>query len=219
MTKIVGIEVNGVLRDTLGKFTQLYEKHFIEEQDSESLGRTFDLDMSGNTFEYKEENEFKYEILSDVTSLNLMDHFKFKNNDELYSFMYEDFVMQIFGHAGSSETFTFNDLNNLYLDHRDSCDVIIISDEIGRSKPATLFFLSKFGSLVETVIFYSMSTKNRLWDNVDVLLTSNPENITNAPSDKIVVKYITEYNKSVKCNYEISSLGEFSELLKKLKLC
>ena len=156
MTKIVGIEVNGVLRDTLGKFTQLYEKHFIEEQDSESLGRTFDLDMSGNTFEYKEENEFKYEILSDVTSLNLMDHFKFKNNDELYSFMYEDFVMQIFGHAGSSETFTFNDLNNLYLDHRDSCDVIIISDEIGRSKPATLFFLSKFGSLVESVIFYSM---------------------------------------------------------------
>jgi hypothetical protein len=69
--------------------------------------------------------------------------------------MYEDFVMQIFGHAGSSETFTFNDLNNLYLDHRDSCDVIIISDEIGRSKPATLFFLSKFGSLVESVIFYS----------------------------------------------------------------
>jgi hypothetical protein len=175
--------------------------------------------MSGNTFEHNEENEFKYEILSDVTSLNLMDHFKFKNNDELYSFMYEDFVMQIFGHAGSSETFTFNELNNLYLDHRDSCDVIIISDEIGRSKPATLFFLSKFGSLVESVIFYSMSTKNRLWDNVDVLLTSNPENITNAPSDKIVVKYITEYNKSVKCNYEISSLGEFDELLKKLKLC
>jgi hypothetical protein len=78
MTKRVGIEVNGVLRDTLGKFTQLYEKHFIEEQDSESLGRTFDLDMSGNTFEHNAENEFKYEILSDVTSLNLMDHFKFK---------------------------------------------------------------------------------------------------------------------------------------------
>ena len=62
MTKRVGIEVNGVLRDTLGKFTQLYEKHFIEEQDSESLGKTFDLDMSGNTFEHNEENEFKYEI-------------------------------------------------------------------------------------------------------------------------------------------------------------
>ena len=217
MTKRVGIEVNGVLRDTLGKFTQLYEKHFIDEQDSESLGKTFDLDISGNTFEHMIDDDFKYEILSDVTSLDLMKHFKFKNDDELYSFMYEDFVMQIFGHAGSSETFTFNVLNSLYFDHRDSYDIKIISDEIGKSKPATLFFLSKFGSLIETVIFYSMSTKNRLWDNIDVLLTSNPENITNAPSDKIIVKYITEYNKSVKCDYEISSLSEFNELLKKLK--
>lgn len=217
MMKRVGIEVNGVLRDTLGKFTQLYEKHFIDEQDSESLGKTFDLDISGNTFEHKEDNNFRYEILSDITSLDLMKHFKFKNDDELYSFMYEDFVMQIFGHAGSSETFTFNVLNSLYFDHRDSYDIKIISDEIGKSKPATLFFLSKFGSLIETVIFYSMSTKNRLWDNVDVLLTSNPENITNPPLDKIVVKYITEYNKSVKCDYEISSLSEFNELLKKLK--
>lgn len=217
MMKRVGIEVNGVLRDTLGKFTQLYEKHFIDEQDSESLGKTFDLDISGNTFEHKEDSNFRYEILSDITSLDLMKHFKFKNDDELYSFMYEDFVMQIFGHAGSSETFTFNVLNSLYFDCRDSYDIKIISDEIGKSKPATLFFLSKFGSLIETVIFYSMSTKNRLWDNVDVLLTSNPENITNAPLDKIIVKYITEYNKSVKCDYEISSLSEFNELLKKLK--
>jgi hypothetical protein len=41
MMKRVGIEVNGVLRDTLGKFTQLYEKHFIEESRSESLGTNF----------------------------------------------------------------------------------------------------------------------------------------------------------------------------------
>lgn len=217
MTKRVGIEVNGVLRDTLGKFTQLYEKHFIEEQDTESLGKTFDIDVSGNTFEHKQDMDFNYEIISDITSLDLMKHFKFKNDDELYSFMYEDFVMQIFGHAGSTETFTFNELNNLYLEHRDTLDIMIVSDEIGKSKPATLFFLSKFGSLLETIIFYSMSTKNRLWDNVDILLTSNPENILDAPSGKIIVKYITEYNKSVKCDYEITSLGQFNELLKKLK--
>ena len=27
----IGIEINGVLRDTFTKFTQLYEKHMIEE--------------------------------------------------------------------------------------------------------------------------------------------------------------------------------------------
>ena len=219
MTKRVGIEVNGVLRDTLGKFTQLYEKHFIEEQDSESLGKTFDLDMSGNTFEHNEENEFKYEILSDVTSLNLMNHFSFRNEDELYSFTYEDFAMQIFGHAGSSETFTFNDLNEIYLKYRDNNELLIVSDEMGRSKPASLFFLSKFGCQLEKVKFYSNTTINSMWDEVDVLLTSNPNLILEKPKDKIVVKYITNYNKNIKSDYEIEKLKDFDEVLQKLKIC
>ena len=44
----IGIDVNGVLRDTLGKFDQLYEKHLIEKPDDEVLGQTYELDMSGN---------------------------------------------------------------------------------------------------------------------------------------------------------------------------
>ena len=61
MTKI-GIDVNGVLRDTLEKFDQLYEKHLIDTDPEGTLGQTFELDMSGNTlpidsdvepFEYK----------------------------------------------------------------------------------------------------------------------------------------------------------------------
>ena len=86
--KRIGIEINGVLRDTIGKFTQLYEKHMIEESQPE--GRTFEIDMSGNTEELLTTEEFEYKILSDVTSLNLMDHFKFNDENELYSFTYED---------------------------------------------------------------------------------------------------------------------------------
>jgi hypothetical protein len=44
----IGIEINGVLRDTIGKITQLYEKHMIEEKDD---NKTFDVDISGNTEE------------------------------------------------------------------------------------------------------------------------------------------------------------------------
>ena len=72
----------------------------IDEKEEDS--KTYELDMSGNTEEITPKEEFKYEILSDVTSLNLMDHFRFNDENELYSFMYEDFAMQIFGHAGSS---------------------------------------------------------------------------------------------------------------------
>jgi vacuolar-type H+-ATPase subunit B/Vma2 len=127
--------------------------------------------------------------------------------------------MQIFGHAGSSETFTFNDLNEIYLKYRDNNELLIVSDEMGRSKPASLFFLSKFGCQLEKVKFYSNTTINSMWDEVDVLLTSNPNLILEKPKDKIVVKYITNYNKNIKSDYEIEKLKDFDEVLQKLKIC
>ena len=199
--KRIGIEINGVLRDTIGKFTQLYEKHMIEEKEEDS--KTYEIDMSGNTEELNTKEEFEYKILSDVTSLNLINHFNFNDENELYSFMYEDFAMQIFGHAGSTETFTFNDLNEIYLKYRDENDLLIVSDEMGKSKPASLFFLSKFGCQLEKVKFYSNSTINSMWNEIDVLLTANPTLLLEKPKDKIVVKFNTVYNKDVNCDYEI----------------
>ena len=217
--KKIGIEINGVLRDTITKFIQLYEKNMIEENETENNLKSFDIDMSGNTDLVIEEENFKYEIKNEVTSLNLMNHFSFRNEDELYSFTYEDFAMQIFGHAGSSETFTFNDLNEIYLKYRDNNELLIVSDEMGKSKPASLFFLSKFGCQLEKVKFYSNTTINSMWDEVDVLLTSNPNLILEKPKNKIVVKYITNYNKNIKSDYEIEKLKDFDEVLQKLKIC
>jgi hypothetical protein len=206
-----------VLRDTIGKFTQLYEKHMIEEKEDGS--KTYELDMSGNTEELNPKEDFEYKILNDVTSLNLMDHFSFNDENELYSFMYEDFAMQIFGHAGSTETFTFNDLNEIYHNYRNTNELLIVSDEMGKSKPASLFFLSKFGCLLEKIKFYSNFTINSMWDEIDVLLTANPQLILEKPKDKIVVKYNTTYNKNVEADYEIEKLKEFDDILKKLNLC
>jgi len=217
--KRIGIEINGVLRDTISKFIQLYEKNMIEENETENNLKSFDVDISGNTDLVIEEENFKYEIKNEVTSLNLMNHFSFRNEDELYSFTYEDFAMQIFGHAGSSETYTFNDLNEIYLKYRDNNELLIVSDEMGRSKPASLFFLSKFGCQLEKVKFYSNSTINSMWNEIDVLLTSNPSLLLEKPKDKIVVKYNTNYNKNVDCEYVIDSLKEFDEILKKLEIC
>jgi hypothetical protein len=212
--KRIGIEINGVLRDTIGKFTQVYEKHMVEESDDEN--KTYEIDLSGNTKENTTENNFEYKIINDVTSLELMSHFTFKDSDELYSFMYEDFVMQIFGHAGSTETFTFNDLNDFYINFRDNYEIIIVSDEMGRSKPASLFFLSKFGCLVENIKFYSNTTLQNLWDSLDILVSANPKLIENAPENKTVIKYETPYNKNVTCEYEITELKKLNEIIKNI---
>ena len=122
--------------------------------------------------------------------------------------------MEIFGHAGSTETFTFNDFNNIYLELRNENDIVIISDEIGKSKPATLFFLSKFGCLTEEVKFYSNSTINSMWDRIDILLTANPDLLLNYPKDKRVIKFNTKYNEHIEFEESIDSLKDFLDKLK-----
>ena len=222
MTKRIGIEINGVLRDTVGKFTELYEKHMIDKNHYESTDKTYQIEFSGDTEEILElnentkDNKFEYKILSPVTSLDLENHFLFKDKDELYSFMYEDYTIELFGHAPSTEMMTFNLLNDIYYNLRDTHDLIIVSDEIGRSKPSSLFFLSKFGCLVEKIFFYSEITKNNMWNDIDILLTANPSLLLNKPSNKIVIKYITNFNKDIESEYSISSLSEFEDKLKKI---
>lgn len=217
MTKIA-IDINGVLRDTIGKFDQLYEKHLIEKNEDQFLGQTYELDMSGNTeiIESSEDN-FKYEKLSDVTTLNLNDHYTFKSSEELFNFMFEEYAMELFGHAPSTEMTTFNMLNDLYFDLRDDNELLVVSREIGKSKPSSLFFLSKFGCLLEKVVFFSDITTNDMWNQVDILLTADPMLLLDKPTNKIVVKFNTSYNKQISSEYEVSSLSEFGEILKKLK--
>ena len=215
--KRIGIDVNGVLRDTIGKFKQLYEKHLIDSPQSEYLNPTYTIDLSGNT-EIIENNltKFEYKILSEVTSLDLKSHFNFQNDEELLNFMYEEYAMELFGHAPSTELNTFNILNDIYFELRDKNDLVIVSNEIGKSKPATLFFISKFGCLLEKIVFFSEYTKKNMWNEIDILLTADPILLLEKPSDKKVIKYVTSYNNNVECEFEITSISEFTELIKKI---
>lgn len=213
----IAIDLNGVLRDTITKFTQIYEKYLIESENNTFSVQTYNVDLSGNTESIDlEEDNFVYEILSDVTSLELDKHFSFKNKDELFSFMYEEYTMELFGHSPSTEINSFNTLNDLYVEFRDKYNFLIVSNEIGKSKPASLFFLSKFGCLIEKIIFYSEITKNDMWNEIDVLLTADPSLLLNKLDGKIVVKYNTNYNKHINSEYEISNLSEFKKLIEKL---
>ena len=193
----IGIELNGVLRDTLKKIQQEYEKWYIENP-------------------FKEETDFEYQVISDLTSLDIKTHLKFKDEDELYDFLYKEHTMEIFGHAGSVEISSMMDFNEFYLDVRDNHDILIVSDEMGKSKPASLFFISKFGCLVETVKFYSESTINSMWDSIDVLLTANPKLLLEHPENKTVIKFNTNYNSEINIEHSISSIKELKSKISEI---
>ena len=199
----IGIEINGVLRDTLKKIQQEYEKWYLNEnwKEMEFIENEKDIDRK---------------VISDVTSLDLKKHLEFKNEDEIYDFLYKEHPMEIFGHASSVEYNSVNDLNDFYVDMRDNHEIIIVSDEIGKSKPASLFFLAKFGCLLEQVKFYSESTINSLWDSVDVLLTANPNLLLKHPDNKVVIKYNTFYNSDIKTENSISTLKELKTKIENL---
>lgn len=192
----IGIEVNGVLRDTIGKIKTVYEKFLLKNSE--------DLDDS-------EVKTFEYKINEPVNSLELKKHFLFESDEELYDFLYNEFPMEIFGHSQSSEMLSFNYLNDFYLDFRNDNDIVIISDEIGKTKPATLFFLSKFGCLIESIIFYNETNKSKILTEFDLIVTSNPDILINYSN---CIKFNTEYNKDINCKNSIDSLEELKSILK-----
>jgi hypothetical protein len=187
----IGIDLNGVLRDTLGKVEQVYEKFYMATNED-------------NT-------EFKYHIKKPIDSLIITNHFAFETDDDVYDFLFNEHPMEIFGHASSVEYTGMNDLNDFYFDFRDKHEILIVSDEIGKSKPATLFYLSKFSCMVETIKFYSQQTKNLIWDSIDILLTANPNLLLDIPDNKIVIKYNTNYNKDVDATHSINKFKELNE--------
>jgi hypothetical protein len=194
----IAIDIHGVLRDTNEKIKQVYEKYLIDEQ------------------ELDENKEFTYEMNLPVNTTNLLNHFSFPSEDDFFIFMYEDFVMQIFGHSPSTEMSTFQDLDETYHSFKEDFKFILISNEVGKSKPATLFFISKFGCQIDKIIFYNKLTENTIWDEFDILLTSNPELLLQN-NNKIIIKYTTEYNESIDTEYTINTIKELPSLLTKIK--
>lgn len=195
----IAIEINGVLRDTLKKIQEVYQKWYID-----------------NPFLEEKEDSFEYKVISDVTTLNIREHLSFKDEEELYSFLYQEYTMEIFGHAGSVEYNGMNELNQLYLDLREEHDIWVVSDEMGKSKPASLFFLSKFGCLVENFKFYSESTIESMWNTIDCLVTANPKLLSNPPSNKTLIKFKTPYNSDITSHYEVESIKDVKQKISEI---
>ena len=140
----IGITVNGVLRDTLYKIIKVYNLY--------------------------NETELK---VDDIKTTNLLEYLDFETEEEFFDWLYVECPMEIFGNCPSTTDNVFNDLNKFYKDFRDEHKITIYSEEIEKSKAATLFFLAKCGCLVDNISFFGLkSIYTDLWDNVDLLITS-----------------------------------------------
>lgn len=193
-------DVDDVLRDTLGKMRSTYEKFFIEDYVQE-----------------EGEENFEYGIQEPIDTFQFENHFKFPSNEEFINFLYFDFPMNIYGHAPSVSSNTFNvlmDIQKNVIKKRDK--ISFISKSIAKQKPATLFFLSKYGAEADQILFYNKKNQKNMWSSFDVIITANPELLSIKPKNKIAIKYETTYNDKLECEYTIKSLEDFTSIYKKL---
>jgi hypothetical protein len=192
----LAIEIDGVLRDTYTKIEQIYQKYFIDE-----------LELI--------DDDFQYQIKKPFDTANYENHFDFKTEEEFLSFIYEEFAMQIFGHAPSSTISTFYDLRDLQINLQDEIEVVLIGEQIGKTKPATLFFISKFGCEVDRILFFNKKNIDKIWNDFDILVASSPKLLSH--SAKIpTIKYETTYNSNINFDNTITNLKELEPTLKKI---
>jgi hypothetical protein len=188
------ISIDGVLRNTIQKFDYHYNEAYLADD---------------VTFE--EETNFEYGVTEPIQNDNLLNSYKFQSTEEFENFLFIEYPIEIFGHAGLSYSTTFSELHKMMYDNQQHSYTLVGLDEFGKAKPGTLFFLSKNGFLGNHIRFIKSSDINDMWDKCDMWITDNKKVLDACPENKSAIKFKTSYNQYFTYKSEISKLSEIQE--------
>ena len=186
------ISIDGVLRNTIQKFDYHYNEAYLAE-------------------DVKLESNFEYGVIKPIQNDNLLNSYKFESKEESDYFLFIEYPIEIFGHAGLSYSTTFSDLHKIIYDNPLQNFTLVGLDELGKARPATLFFLSKNGFLGNNIKFIKSDEIVNNWNTCDVWITDNKSIIDLCPETKDVIKFNTTYNQHFTNKKEISKLTEIQE--------
>ncbi len=186
------LSIDGVLRNTIQKFDYHYRDAYLDS-------------------EFESENKFEYKIIEPIYNDNLLSSYQFQSLEELEYFLYVEYPIEIFGHAGISYQTTFTDLNKIIYENPEHNFTVVGLNELGKSKPATLFFLSKNGFLGNNIKFIKSKDISEEWNVCDVWITDSKEIIDLCPEGKETIKFNTTYNQHFTHKKEICKLTEIKE--------
>ena len=186
------LSIDGVLRNTIQKFDYHYKDAYLES-------------------ELEEDNTFEYGVSEPIENDNLINSYKFQSQEEFEYFLFIEYPIEIFGHAGLSYSTTFTDLHKIIYENPEHNFTLIGLNELGKAKPATLFFLSKNGFLGSNIKFIKSENIDNEWNLCDCWITDNKSIVELCPENKSVIKFNTTYNQHFTNKKEISKLTEIQE--------
>lgn len=174
----IGIDIDQVLRNFLGKFAEVYEK------------------------------EMGKEPILPVVNEDLLTHFPFDGGREEWNhFVYNEYVLELFGNSKELTKDAIHNTNKLAEKLKSmGHELILVSKQYAKSKSATLFFLSKYACQVDQIIFVQDSTKK--FDYVDIMVDDSSTVLNSKPIGKISIKFNQEYNKDTVADFSINDIKE-----------
>lgn len=202
------INIDGVLRNTIQKFDYHYKDYFLDRE--EEPAKTT-INENGEEGELITIDPFDYGINGEVRNDDLMQHYRFQSVGEFNNFLYVEYPIEIFGHAGVSYPTAMSDLNKLIYENTGHTFTLVGINNLSKAKPATLFFLSKNGCLANNIKFIPEENIDNLWNNCDIWITDDKKVIDACPKNKVAVKFNTTYNNYFTHEHEINKLEKIEE--------
>ena len=169
----------------------------------------------GRTYKKYKDHTIKLETL-DFSHTDYAEIFNFETLEDYQKFLYQDYVLEIFGSAPTVNPMIPMLLNNWIMTVNDDYEEtdeeyvnVLLSNafEFNISIANTYFFLSKLATRVREVFFPVDSSK--IWDKADIVITATPEILNSKPDDKIAIKIDMDYNKDCPADYTYKTLNDF----------
>lgn len=224
--KVIGIDINEVLRSIVPQFDYFYEKEFGELSKSEDM-KKYDYNFLEN-YNWKDGEEKIKLLKDDAPEISTIDYALDSNNEykvddflfkeevknvtkktSLEKFLYEDYVYEIFGCADNVDKInTINDLNEFIKLFWDKYDIVIVSDEETDSISSTLFYLAKLRVRFRNYKFVK-NYEDKL-KGVDYLITSDVRLLSK--KRKKIIMYNRYFNINFKINYKNKNINRLPEL-------
>lgn len=209
--KVLGITINGVLRDFHGQFEKYYRKEFIKNDALVGMDENFyAVEEEESEDEFQRISRLERELITvPVDTFDLMNHFRFEDKESYDKFLYEDYTFPIFGTAPSFQrAFDFllrvqeiGEVNKMF-------EIVIISQEKTQAITSTLHFLAKNACRAKNIKF--VDNYSDAWNFCDVIVSETPEIFESKPEGKTSIKINKLYNQWSVSDYTFESLSELN---------
>lgn len=207
---ILGIGIDGVIRDIHTQFYKIYKKAFIKNESLVQMDDNYnyvpEMEMTEDDL-FKMEQMEKEKINTPINSFDLLNHFKFESAEDFEKFYFTDYAFEIFGAAGQFQRAMdyvnrlqdFGKANSLF-------ETVLLSKESDKAITSTYHFLAKNACKIKKIIFVDEYVNK--WDYCNVIIDDCPIIFENKPENKTSIKINREYNVYSKSDYSFDSINE-----------